>query len=94
MQAIKDAQKGSKEARQWMFEDWDGFAFWCEVYGIPPKHARRHLDKALKSVCITREQRRLMILEALKQEPHLSNREIGRRLGVGYEAVRQVRMKL
>ena len=56
--------------------------------------ARDCLKKAIEAASGSKEQRRELILKTLQERPELSNREIGRRLEVNYETVRQLRMKL
>ncbi len=56
--------------------------------------ARDCLKKAIEAASGSKEQRRELILKALQEHPGLSNRELGRRLEVNYEMVRQLRMKM
>ena len=58
-----------------------------------PVRARRGLKKAIGAAPVTRERRRELVIQALRDNPQLSNREIGRRVGCNYEMVRQLRMK-
>ncbi len=94
MHALKDAQKGCPEARQWLLQDGVSFPVWCRAYGVCPVRARKGLKKAIGTAPLTRKRRRELVIQALRENPELSNREIGRRLGCNYEMVRQVRMKL
>ena len=91
--ALVDAQKGCPEAREWLLEDDSSFPFWCRVYGVSPTPARQELRKAMKARP-AKELRHERITQALTENPVLSNREIGRRLEVNYEAVRQVRKRI
>ncbi len=93
LQALKDAQKGNQDALQWILGAGPGFSFWCRVLGMEADLARDCLKKAIET-CLSREQRRELILKALQEHPGLSHRELGRRLEVSYETVRQLRMKL
>ncbi len=93
LQALKEAQNGNQDALQWILEAGTGFSFWCQIYGVDPGPARDCLKKAIET-CLSREQRRELILKALQEHPGLSHRELGRRLEVSYETVRQLRMKL
>ncbi len=92
--ALKDAQKGCPEARLWLLQDGFGFPIWCCVYGVCPARARQRMRKALRAAPVTRKCRQELIIQALIDHPELSNREIGRRLKVNYETVRQARLKL
>lgn len=92
--ALKDAQEGSQEARNWILEDESSFPFWCGIYGVSPALARQTLGQAIKTAPVTKKRRRELILQALTENPKLSNREIGRRLGCNYEAVRQARKRM
>ena len=92
--ALKDAQKGCPEARQWILTDDVAFPMWCRAYGVCPVRARRGLRKAIQAAPVTRKRRRELVTQSLKETPHLSNREIGRRLKVNYEMVRNCRAKL
>lgn len=92
--ALKDAQKGCPEARQWLLTDDVAFPMWCRAYGVCPGRARKGLQKAIGAAPLTRKRRRELVIQALRDNPELSNREIGRRLKVNYEVVRQLRMKL
>ena len=88
--ALVDAQKGCPEARGWLLEDDSAFPFWCCIYGIDPTFAREELGRAMKrarAINMTHE----AITQTLTENPELSNREIGRRLGCNYETVRRVR---
>ncbi len=88
--ALTDAQKGCPEAREWLLEDSSSFPFWCHIYGTSPTSARQELRKAMKA----RPAKELLherIVQGLTENPELSNREIGRRLGCNYETVRRVR---
>ncbi len=60
---------------------------------MDPDLTRDCLKKAIET-CLSKEQRRELILKTLQEHPELSNREIGWRLKVNYETVRQLRMKL
>ncbi len=91
--ASKDAQKGCAEARQWLLTDEVAFPMWCRAYGVCPVRARKGLRKAIGAAPLTRKRRRELVIQALKEAPHLSNREIGRRLKVNYETVRRVRLQ-
>jgi len=96
IRALVDAQKGCPEAREWIIEDGSssGFPFWCKVSGVEPISARKELCKAIKASPVkelTKEIRIERISQALMKNPELSNREIGRRLRCGHEAVRRVR---
>ena len=42
---------------------------------------------------VTRKRRRELVIQALTENPGLSNRELGRRLKVNYETVRRVRQE-
>jgi len=55
--------------------------------------ARDCLKKAIET-CLSKEQRRELILKTIQEHPELSNRELGRRLEVNYETVRQLRIQL
>ena len=92
--ALKDAQEGSQEAREWLLKDKSSFPFWCRTYGISPTLARRELEKAIKTAPVTKKRRKELITQTLRESPELSNREIGRRLGCNYAAVRQVRLRM
>ena len=89
--ALKDAQEGSQEARNWILEDESSFPFWCGIYGVSPAIARQELRKAIRTAPVTLKLRKELIAQALTENPELSNREIGRRLQVNYESVRRVR---
>ncbi len=91
--ALKDAQKGCPEARQWLLRDDVAFPMWCRAYGVCPVRARKGLRKAIRAAPLTRKRRRELIIQALRDNPELSNREIGRRLKVNYETVRRWRAK-
>lgn len=54
----------------------------------------RCLKKALKTAPLTKKHRRELIIQAHRENPELSNREIGRRLKVNYEVVRQMRARM
>jgi len=88
--ALVDAQKGCPKAREWLLKDDFTFPFWCQVYGVNPTSARQELCKAMVARP-ARELRNERITQILTENPELSNREIGRRLGCQYETVRQVR---
>jgi len=88
--ALTDARKGCPEAREWLLKDDSSFPFWCQAYGVDPTSARQELGKAMVARP-ARELRHERITQALTENPELSNREIGRRLGCQYETVRQVR---
>ncbi len=92
--ALKDAQKGYPEARQWLLTDDVAFPLWCRAYGVCPVRARKGLKKAMGAAPVTRKRRRELIIQAIRENPGLSNREIGRRVGVNYEMVRNCRAKL
>ncbi len=92
--ALKDAQKGCPEARQWLLTDDVAFPVWCRAYGVCPVQARKGLRKAIGSAPLTRKRRRELVIQALRENPELSNRELGRRLKVNYETVRRMRLKL
>ncbi len=89
--ALKDAQKGCPEARQWLLTDEVAFPMWCRAYGVCPTRARKGLRTAIGAAPLTRKRRRELIIQALRENPELSNREIGRRLKVNYETVRRYR---
>ena len=91
--ALTDAQKGCPEAREWLLKDDSTFPFWCRVYGVDSSSAREELCEAMVARP-ARELRNERIAQALTENPELSNREIGRRLGCQYETVRQVRMRM
>ncbi len=91
--ALVDAQKGCPEAREWLLKDDFIFLFWCCAYGIDPTVAREKLCKAMVARP-ARELRNERITQVLTENPELSNREIGRRLGCQYETVRQVRKQM
>jgi len=88
--ALADARKGCPEAREWLLRDDFSFPFWCQAYGVNPTSARQELCKAMVARP-ARELRNERITQVLTENPELSNREIGRRLGCQYETVRQVR---
>lgn len=87
---LKDAQDGCAEARQWLLKDGFGFPLWCRVYGVCPVRARKGLRKAIRAAPLTTKRRRELVIQALRENPELSNREIGRRLKVNYEVIRRV----
>lgn len=94
VQAFKDAGKGCPKARQWLLEDTRDFSWWCKLYGIDPERARASLRRSLSgngAGCLNRQEKREAVLRALREHPELSNREIGRRLGVSYDLVGKVR---
>ena len=91
--ALADARKGCPEAREWLLKDDFSFPFWCQAYGVNPTSARQELCKAMVARP-ARELRNERITQVLTENPELSNREIGRRLGCQYETVRQVRKGL
>ncbi|MGH9340355.1 MAG: hypothetical protein ACRD1R_12400 [Acidobacteriota bacterium] len=94
LQAIDDAQLTSPagdEARSWLLQDDDGFAFWCTVLGYDVETIRTALTAQIGT---RRRIDRAAIVQFFWQHPGLSNREIGRRLRVGYERVRQTRLSL
>ena len=91
--ALADARKGCPEAREWLLKDDFSFPFWCQIYGVDAAFARAELGKAILARP-ARELRDERIAQALTENPGLSNREIGRRLGCQYETVRQVRKGL
>ena len=92
--ALKDAQEGCQEAREWLLEDDSSFPFWCGIYGIESNLAHCCLKEALRTAPVTKQRRRELILQVLAVHPEWSNREIGRRLECQYETVRQVRMRI
>ena len=94
LHALKDAQDGCAEAQDWILQDGFGFPLWCRVYGVCPVRARKGLKKAMRAAPVTRKHRRELVIQALRENPELSNREIGRRLKVNYEAVRQMRSRM
>jgi len=61
---------------------------------VCPVRARKGLKKAIQVAPVTKMRRRELVIQALRENPELSNREIGRRVGCNYEMVRQVRLKL
>ena len=67
---------------------------WCLAYGVCPVRARRGLKKAIGAAPVTKQRRQELVIRALRENPELSNREIGRRVGVNYEMVRSWRAKL
>ena len=89
MHALKDAQKGCPEAHHWLLTDDVAFPVWCRVYGVCPVRARKGLKRAIGGAPVTRKRRRELVIQALRENPQLSNREIGRRLKVNYETVRR-----
>jgi len=91
--ALVDARKGCPEARDWILKDDYTFPFWCQAYGVNPASARQELCKAM-TARPARELRDERITQALTENPELSNREIGRRLGCQYETVRQIRKRM
>ena len=91
--ALKDAQKGCPEARQWLLKDDVAFPVWCRAYGVCPVRARKGLKKAIRAAPVTKRRRQELVIQALRENPELSNREIGRRLKVNYEMVRRVRLQ-
>ena len=91
--ALADARKGCPEAREWLLKDDSSFPFWCRIYGVDAAFARQELCRAMVARP-ARELRDELIIQALTENPGLSNREIGRRLKCQYEVVRQVRMRL
>ena len=91
--ALADARKGCPEASEWLLKDDSTFPFWCQAYGVNPTSARQELCKAMVARP-ARELRNERITQVLTENPELSNREIGRRLGCQYETVRQVRKGL
>ncbi len=91
--ALTDARKGCPEASEWLLKDDSSFPFWCCVYGVDPTFARQELCKAILARP-ARELRNERITQVLTENPELSNREIGRRLKVNYEAVRSWRVRL
>ncbi len=91
--ALVDARKGCTEARDWILKDDSSFLFWCCAYGVDPTSARQELCKAMVARP-ARELRHERITQVLTENPELSNREIGRRLGCQYETVRQVRKQM
>ena len=93
-EALKDAQEGSQEAREWLSKDESSFPFWCRVYGVFPALARQELGQAIKTAPVTKKRREELITHALRESPELNNREIGRRLKVNYATVRQIRKRM
>ncbi len=91
--ALADARKGCPEAREWLLKDDSSFPFWCRIYGVNAAFARQEFCKAMVARP-ARELRNERITQVLTENPELSNREIGRRLGCQYETVRQVRKGL
>ena len=89
--ALVDAQKGCQEAREWLLENDFAFPLWCRAYGVSPARARKGLMKAIQGAPASGARRRDLIIQALRKNPELSNREIGRRLKVNYETVRLAR---
>ena len=94
LQALKEAQDGNQDALQWILEAGTGFAFWCTVYGVEADLARNFLKRAIETASGSKERRRELILKTSQEHPELSNREIGRRVKVNYETVRQLRIQL
>lgn len=94
LQAVKDGQRGDQEAREWLLSDDSAFPFWCAASGLNPARARRRVKSVLERAPLSRQSRREPVLQALRENPHLSNREIGRRLDVEYETVRRWRLKI
>jgi len=92
LHALKDAQKSCPEASQWLLTDDVAFPMWCRAYGVCPVRARKGLKRAIRAAPLTRKRRRELVIQALRENPELSNREIGRRVGVNYEMVRLMRM--
>ena len=92
--ALKDAQEGCQKARRWILEDEFGFPIWCRAYGVCPVRARQRMRKAIRKAPVTRERRQELVVQAIRENPELSNREIGQRVGCNYETVRQVRINL
>ena len=91
--ALRDAQDGCPEAQDWLLKDGFGFPLWCRVYGVCPVRARKGLRKAIGAAPVTRKRRQELVIQALRENPEMSNREIGRRLKVNYETVRRVRLQ-
>ncbi len=91
--ALKDAQTGCPEASQWLLTYDVAFPMWCRAYGVCPVRARKGLRKAIGAAPVTRARRRELVIQALRDNPKLSNREIGRRLKVNYQVVRRVRLQ-
>ena len=89
--ALKDAQEGSQEARDWILKDKSSFPFWCRVYGISPALARRELEQAIRTAPVTLKLRKELITQALRESPELSDRKIGRQLGCSYATVGRLR---
>lgn len=94
LSALSDAQNGSQEAQVWLLEDRLSFRFWCGVYGVEPNWARSCMKKAIRTAPVTRRRRRELVIQTLREHPEWSNREISRRLGCNYAAVRRVRKLL
>ncbi len=92
--ALKDARKGCPEARRWLLQDDLAFPMWCAALGLDPTRVRRRVKSVLEEAPLSLERRRELVIEALRENPELSNLEIGRRLDVGYETVRQLRLKM
>ncbi len=59
-----------------------------------PVQARKGLKKAIQAAPVTKKRRRELVIQALRENPELSNKEIGRRLKVNYETVRSWRASL
>lgn len=81
--ALKDAQEGCQEAQMW-----------CRAYGVCPIRARKGLQEAIQGAPLTKKRRRELVIQALRENPELSSREIGRHLKVNYETVRRFRLKM
>ena len=94
IRALKDARKGCPEARQWLLQDDFAFPVWCAASSLDPTRVRRRIKSVLEEAPLSMERRRELVIEALRENPELSNREIGRRLDVGYETVRRLRLKM
>ncbi len=63
-------------------------------FGPGSNRVRRRVKSVLEEATLSMEHRRELVIEALRENPELSNREIGRRLDVGHETVRQLRLKI
>jgi hypothetical protein len=52
-QAVEDATHGvgdkKKSAITWLFQDDDGFPFWCHILGVDPDQTRQELSNLLAS---------------------------------------------
>ncbi len=81
--ALTDARKGCPEARRWLLQDDFAFPMWCAASGLDSTRVRRRVKSILEEAPLSMERRRELVIEALRENPELSNREIGRRIGCG-----------